>query len=83
MPPGGFDGVIPLEIDKDSYLTTNVLDTFTEPLSIGYHHVDVIVIILGAGINTSGTGEGLCVAIFMMVLGFKSVLGPCRVFVPG
>ena len=35
------------------------------------------------GITTPGTGVDLCVAIFLVVLGFKSVEGPCRVFVLG
>ena len=81
-----FDEVAPLEDDLDPYLTTSVLDTFTETLAIRYHHVYVIVIVVGdvgAGVTTPATGVGLCVAISMVVLGFKSVEGPCRVLAPG
>ena len=37
--------------------------------------MDVIVVvvgIVGAGVTTLGTEMGLCVAVFMVVLGFKS-----------
>ena len=40
--------------------------------------MDVIVAVVGvidAGVTTAGTGEALCVAIFMVVPGFKSVKG--------
>ena len=63
-------------MDLDTYLTTNVLDTFAKTLVIRCHYLDVIVVVVGvvgAVVTTPGTGMGLCVAIFMVVLVFKSV----------
>ena len=45
MPLGAFSGVAPLTVDLDPYLTTNVLDSFTETLGIRYHHVNSIVVV--------------------------------------
>ena len=72
-------------MDLHSYLTTNDLDTFAETLSIRYHHVNVIVVVVGlvvAGVIPCGTDMGLCFAIFMVVPGFKSIKGLCWVFAP-
>ena len=69
-------------MDLYTYITTNVLDTFTETLGIRYHHVDVIVVgVVGAGVTIPGSG--LYVAVFMVVLSFMSVEGPGIVFAPG
>ena len=40
------------EMDLDIHITTYVLDTFTEILSIGNHHMDVAMVggVFGAGI---------------------------------
>ena len=51
---------VPLKVDLDSFLTTNVLKTFSESLGIWYHHVDVAVVVLGAfGVTVPGTVLGL------------------------
>ena len=78
-----FDGDDTFEVDLDTYLTTNILDTFTETLSIRYHHMDVTVFVADAGITAPGTGVGLCVAVSRAVLGFESGDGPCGLFAPG
>ena len=70
-------------MDLDTYLTTNILDTFAEPLGIRYHNVYVILVVVGVGVITPGTSVGLYVAIFMVVLGFKYVVGSCWVFASG
>ena len=69
-------------MDQDTYLAMNVLDTFTETLGIMSYDVDVIVVI-GFSVTTPGTGMGMCIAIFMIIPGFKSIEGPCGVFAPG
>ena len=66
-------------MDLDTYLTTNILDTFAETPGIGYHHVDVVGVI-GASVTTPGMGVGQCVTTFMIVLGLKSVEGPSGLF---
>ena len=74
-------------MDLDHYLTASFLDTFAETLGTRYHNVDVIVIVvvgvIGAHITVPGNGVGLCVAIFMVVPGYKSVERPCGVFASG
>ena len=35
-------------MDLYTYLTTNVLNTFAETLGIGDHHMDVVVVVVGA-----------------------------------
>ena len=73
-------------MDPDPYCTTNILDTFAETLGIRYYCVDVIVFIVGvgdAGGTVPGTSVRLCAAIFMGVLGIKSVEGPCGLLIPG
>ena len=40
----------------------------------------VVVVVVGPGVIFPGTGVGLCVAIFMVVLHFGSVEGPGGVF---
>ena len=79
-----FDGSASPEMDLDTYLTTNVLDTFAETLDIRKHHTDAVVVVsVGAGVTISGTEEGLWVTVFMVVPIFKSVKGPGGVFAPG
>ena len=39
--------------------------------------------VVGAGVPTPGTGMGLSIAIFMVVLSFKSIEGACGAFAPG
>ena len=56
-----FDGVALLEADLDTYLTTNILVTFTEILGTRYHFVDVILVVLGvtgACVTVPETGVG-------------------------
>ena len=78
-----FDGVAFLKLDLNPYLTINVLETFVETLGIRNHHVDVAVVVLVVvGITVPGTVFGICVVVLIVVLGFKSVEGPCRVLAP-
>ena len=79
-----FDGVALLEVDLDAYFATNILDT--ETLSVRFHNMCVVMIVVGvvsAGVTTPGTGVDLCVAIFKVFLGFKSVEVTQGVFAPG
>ena len=53
-----FDGISSSEMDLDTYLTTKISDTFTETLSTGNHHMNVVVVgVIGAGVITPGTGK--------------------------
>ena len=61
----------PLKWTRIPTLPLNLLDTFTEAFGIRYHYVNIIVVVVGAGITNPGTGMGLCVAAFMVVLGFN------------
>ena len=63
-------------MDLDTYLTTNVLDTFIETLGIRNYHVDDIMVGVGAGVTTSGTAMGQCVAVCMFL-----ALHPLRVHI--
>ena len=79
------DAISCLEMDLDTYLTSNVLDIFTETLDIKYHHVDVFVVlvgIVGASVNLPGTRVGLCIAVLLVFPCFKSFEDPCGVCAP-
>ena len=61
-------------MDMDSYLTTNILDTFTEILGIRNNHMDVVVVVVsvvGVGFTTPGTEVSLCLAVFMAIPGLS------------
>ena len=48
--------------------------------------MDVIVVVVGGvsvGVITHRICVGLCISIFIVVLGFKSFMGLCGVFAPG
>ena len=67
-----------------TYLTTDVLDTVTETLSVGNLNLDVVMVagVFGAGVITPEAEMGLCIAVFKVVSGFKPIVGLCRVFAP-
>ena len=55
-------------MDVNTYLSTNVLDTFIEILSVGNQHVDVVVVVVsvwGAHVTRPGARLGLCVEVFL------------------
>ena len=58
-----------LKMDLDAYLSTNILDAFAETISIGNHHIDVVVVIgvFGVGVLTPGTGMGLYFAVIKVL----------------
>ena len=72
MPLGGFCSL--LKVDLDAYFTTNVLETFNDTHGKRYHHVDVAVVVLVVDVVTAPrTVVSLCVAVCMVVLGFKYI----------
>ena len=74
-----FDGVASLEVDLDTYLTTerSCRDSWCRVPPC------VWLGVIGTWVATPETGVGLCVAVFMIVFVHKSVEGPCGVFAPG
>ena len=65
-----------LKMDLDTYLTTNVLDTLVETFGKGYHHVDVIVVVIGvtgAVVATPGIGMA-CVFLYLWLFLVLSLL---------
>ena len=70
------DGVAPL--------TINILETFAKSLVIRYHYVVVsmLVVHVGADIVVTGSVWDLCVAVFLVALSLKHVMGPFGVFAP-
>ena len=40
-----FGGVASLEMDMDPHFSINVLEAFTYTLCVGYHHIDVTVVV--------------------------------------
>ena len=77
VPPGGLWWYCLLEMDLYTYLTINILDTFTETFDIRNYNGAVILVVhvVGAGVTTPEIGVVLCVAEFMVVPGFKSIEG--------
>ena len=66
------------------YQPTSRLNQQNEKSTSNYVDVYVVVIgVFGAGVITSVTGLGLCVAVFEVDSGFKPVKGPCGVFASG
>ena len=43
------DGIAPLKVDLDAYLTKTVLETFAKFLGISYSHMDVTVLVIVGG----------------------------------
>ena len=62
---GDFDGVAILKVHLDSYLTTYVLKTSTETLSIRYHNVYLTVVLL-AVVGASVIIPGNSIALYIM-----------------
>ena len=63
-------------MDLFTYLTTDIPDSFTETLSIGNHHVDIVVAVvsvMGAVVVAPELVLGLYIAIFEVVASLKPI----------
>ena len=69
----------PLKLDLDSHLTTNVSETYLI-LCVGYHHMDVAVIVL-IGVAVAGVVV-LCGTVFVVAFDFKSIKGSIGILTP-
>ena len=72
-------------MDLDTYLTTNVLDTFGETLGMGNHHMDVAVVVIGVfGVDVliPATDMGLCIPVFKVLPSFKPIESLCWISAP-
>ena len=55
-----FNCVVSLKVDLASHFTTNVPETLTKTFCIGYHHIDVIVVVVTVVFGVQG-GHTTCV----------------------